>query len=68
MYETLRIDREGHLTWLMLNRPEALNDAGSLEEVIAMEDRNQALTVRTADFREGVSAFLEKRPPKFQDE
>jgi enoyl-CoA hydratase len=43
-------------------------DAGSLEEVIAMEDRNQALTVRTADFREGVSAFLEKRPPKFQDE
>jgi enoyl-CoA hydratase len=43
-------------------------DAGSLEEVIAMEDRNQALAARTADFREGVAAFLAKRPPKFQDE
>jgi enoyl-CoA hydratase/carnithine racemase len=25
MYETLRVDREGHLTWLTLNRPESLN-------------------------------------------
>ena len=25
MYETLSIEREGHLTWLTLNRPEALN-------------------------------------------
>ena len=25
MYETLRIDREGHLTWLTLDRPAALN-------------------------------------------
>jgi len=43
-------------------------DAGSLEEVIAMEDRNQALTGSTADFREGVRAFLEKRPARFSDE
>jgi len=43
-------------------------DAGSLEEVIAMEDRNQALTGSTADFREGVRAFLEKRPAQFADE
>lgn len=42
-------------------------DAGSLEEVIAMEDRNQALTGSTADFREGVRAFLEKRPARFED-
>lgn len=42
-------------------------DAGSLEHVIAMEDRNQILGVGTADFREGVAAFLEKRPAKFRD-
>ncbi len=42
-------------------------DAGSLEQVIAMEDRNQMLAARTNDFREGVAAFLEKRPPKFED-
>jgi enoyl-CoA hydratase len=42
-------------------------DAGSLEEVVAMEDRNQALAARTADFREGVMAFLQKRPAVFRD-
>jgi enoyl-CoA hydratase len=42
-------------------------DAGSLEQVIAMEDRNQMLAARTRDFREGIAAFLEKRPPKFED-
>ncbi len=42
-------------------------DAGSLEQVIAMEDRNQVLCTRTEDFREGVAAFLQKRPARFQD-
>jgi enoyl-CoA hydratase len=42
-------------------------DAGSLEQVIAMEDRNQILTARTRDFREGVAAFLGKRPARFED-
>ncbi len=42
-------------------------DAGSLEQVIAMEDRNQILTVQTRDFREGIRAFLEKRAPEFED-
>jgi enoyl-CoA hydratase len=42
-------------------------DAGSLESAIAMEDRNQVLTATSADFREGISAFLEKREPKFRD-
>src|SRR5882724_10385764 len=42
-------------------------DAGSLEEVIALEDRNQVLAAGTADFREGVRAFLEKRPARFRD-
>jgi len=42
-------------------------DAGSLESAIAMEDRNQVLSARSADFREGIAAFIEKREPKFQD-
>jgi enoyl-CoA hydratase len=42
-------------------------DAGSLEAVIALEDRNQVLAAGTADFREGVAAFLQKRPPRFED-
>ncbi len=40
-------------------------DAGSIEQVIAMEDRNQILCVKSADFREGLSAFLEKRRPSW---
>lgn len=42
-------------------------DAGSLESVIAMEDRQQILTSTTGDMREGVSAFLEKRAPDYKD-
>ena len=38
-------------------------DAGSLEAVIAMEDRQQILVAQTGDMREGVGAFLEKRKP-----
>lgn len=40
-------------------------DAGSLEQVIAMEDRNQILCTRSEDFREGITAFLQKRPPSY---
>jgi enoyl-CoA hydratase/carnithine racemase len=49
---------------------EALNaslDMNSIESVVAMEDRNQVLCAQTADFREGVRAFLEKREPEFRD-
>jgi len=41
-------------------------DAGSLEQVIAMEDRNQILCARGEDFAEGIRAFLEKRPARFR--
>lgn len=49
---------------------EALNinvDAGSLEAAIAMEDRQQILCAQTADMREGIGAFLQKRSPDYQD-
>jgi enoyl-CoA hydratase/carnithine racemase len=42
-------------------------DAGSLEQVIAMEDRNQILCTRTSDLGEGVAAFLQKRAPQYTD-
>jgi len=42
-------------------------DAGSLEQVIAMEDRNQTLCAQSPDVLEGMRAFLEKRPPQYTD-
>ncbi len=42
-------------------------DAGSLEAVVAMEDRNQILCTQTEDFIEGFKAFLEKRRPAYRD-
>ncbi len=42
-------------------------DMSSMDAVVAMEDRNQILCAQTADFREGIRAFLQKRPAKFSD-
>ena len=40
-------------------------DMGSLEAVMAMEDRQQILCTQSDDFAEGMRAFLEKRPPNY---
>jgi enoyl-CoA hydratase/carnithine racemase len=41
-------------------------DAPSLEQALAIENRTQVLLGRTDDLREGVAAFLEKRPPDYR--
>jgi enoyl-CoA hydratase len=73
-----RLDAEGEalVAEMLLTTPlglrltkECLNhsiDAGGLEAAIAMEDRNQILCAQGEDFREGVAAFLEKRPPAYR--
>ena len=40
-------------------------DAPSLEGAIALENRNQVLSVQTADMSEALAAFREKRAPRF---
>lgn len=40
-------------------------DGQSLEAVIAMEDRNQTLCAHGEDFREAMTAFIEKRQPRY---
>jgi hypothetical protein len=42
-------------------------DAGSLEQAIFMEDRNQTLCVGAGYIAEGARAFIEKRKPRFAD-
>ena len=40
-------------------------DAPSLEAAIALENRNQLMCAASDDFKEGLAAFLEKRPPNY---
>ncbi|MEM9174369.1 MAG: enoyl-CoA hydratase/isomerase family protein [Myxococcota bacterium] len=42
-------------------------DATSLEAAMAIENRNQLMCARTKDFQEGLAAFMEKRPPVYED-
>ena len=45
----------------------SLIDAQSLEAGLAIEDRQQTLLMETSDFREAVTAFQEKRAPRYSD-
>ena len=47
---------------------EALNQSltSNLEEQLALESKNQIEAASTADYQEGVNAFIEKRKPNFK--
>ena len=42
-------------------------DAASLEAAMAIENRNQVMCSSSADFKEGLQAFIEKRKPVYRD-
>lgn len=47
----------------------AINHAAvDLEAALSVEERDQATLLASADFREGLAAFLEKRPARFGDQ
>ncbi len=43
-------------------------EVGSLQAGIDLENRTQVLSSMTGDMREAVTAFLEKRPPRYGHE
>jgi 2-(1,2-epoxy-1,2-dihydrophenyl)acetyl-CoA isomerase len=47
--------------WLLAQSP-----AASLEQQLANEAFAMELSSRSTDFREGLAAFKEKRPPNFE--
>ncbi len=54
--------------WGLRLSKQALNlniDAPSLEHAMAIEDRQQIILGQMADFREAMTAFVEKRPPSY---
>ncbi|MGB3805245.1 MAG: enoyl-CoA hydratase-related protein [Sphingopyxis granuli] len=73
--EALESTAEAYLAAMRATAPEALRmtkqcfnhslDAPSFEAALAMEDRNQLLLGNEPAFREGRTAFLEKRAPRF---
>lgn len=43
-------------------------DAPGLDAALTIEDRQQVMLLETADFREAVQAFRERRPPRYLDQ
>ena len=50
----------------LIKRAMNLSSTNSLDEQLDLERDLQRLAGRTGDFREGVSAFMDKRPPRFK--
>ena len=49
----------------MTKRCSTTRRTATLDEQLALEGELQTEATKTADFAEGVTAFLEKRPPNF---
>ncbi len=66
-YQHLLVQQNGSVLTLTMNRPEVLNAFNDtmLEELTEAVEAAQDLAFETSDHREGVMAFLQKRPPKY---
>jgi enoyl-CoA hydratase/carnithine racemase len=56
--------------WGLRLSKQALNlniDAPSLEAAMAIEDRQQVILSATEDYKEALTAFLDKRPPEYRE-
>jgi enoyl-CoA hydratase/carnithine racemase len=60
-YETIQLELLGPVGVITLNRPTSLNALSVTES----ERKAQIQSGLTRDFKEGVAAFIEKRPPRF---
>jgi enoyl-CoA hydratase len=75
--EALSATAERYVAEMLLTSPMGLRltkdglnfsiDAPSLDAAMALEDRQQALVAGTADVKEAINAFLEKRSPNWKN-
>jgi 2-(1,2-epoxy-1,2-dihydrophenyl)acetyl-CoA isomerase len=56
------------LAYAQIKRALNIGDRGSLEDALEAEATGQSTCIQSADFREGVTAFLEKRTARFRGE
>ncbi len=62
---TIRLAAQPTYAVSLIKQLLAVSSHNSLEQQLEMEAQYQGLAGRSADYHEGVRAFLEKRPPKF---
>ena len=65
-FEHIRLETRDNVALLTLNRPSFLNSLNVPLMTLEYERFCQRTLCDARDFMEGVSAFLEKRPAKFE--